>query len=90
MESEEKLWDEKNVDLVSVAWPLSPSLLNGAISPSVSVDDDQLLYSGERALSPSPFLRVPLFTAPPTSLAAGIGEGRTAAPTVRAEQSMEM
>ena len=89
MESEEKLWDEKSIDLVSVAWPLSPSLLNGASSPSVSMNNDQL-YSGERALSaPLPFLRVPLFTAP-TSLAAGIGEGRTAAPTVHAEQSMEM
>ena len=88
MESEEKLWDEKSVDLVSVAWPLSPSLLNGASSPSVSVNNDQQ-YSGECALSPSPFLPVPLVTAS-MSLAAGIGKGRTAAPTVHAEQSMEM
>lgn len=89
MVSEEKLWDEKSVDLVSVAWPLSPSLLNGASSPSVSEDDDQL-YSGElMRLLPSPFLRVPLLTAP-APLAAGTGEGKTAAPTERAEQSMEM
>jgi hypothetical protein len=94
VESEEKLWEEKSVDLESVAWPLSPSLLNnGASSPSVSEDEDQL-YSGELvSLLSSPFLRAPLFAAP-AALAAGTGtgegEGGTAAPTERAEQSMEM
>nr|CAB3464332.1 unnamed protein product [Digitaria exilis] len=55
VESEEKLREENSVDLVSVVvvWPFSPSLLNGASSPSsVSVDDDDddQLYSGERSL----------------------------------------